>query len=315
MLALAWCEKQRFQGLNSWNKAERELSLARLAQASCKVRLARATLWANTVEKLCKQVEVHNSKANDTDRGLYAPEFFRPPLDMVDRSFQILLLKSSAVKAGSSDSKLVIGCTLAAFRGSVVKTKSGETVRAGKPATAYLPASSTRVLHVSALQRSEQPDMPNVFWTAACCPPLVLDPTNCVLGELHVLKAYREGMRMFVELSPAAMQALTNLNKPNAKLPEVEMMDSATQADAAPSAPQPNVTTFDERSFSKTHLSARVPVFLDGLRLELERIGLVLVDADGYVQVTKDNPDHRVKWSELRHRAATFLHTTYQGLA
>ena len=259
ILSLAWLEKETCQA-NEWNRAEHEISLARQNASSSKVRIARSTMWANSVNKLCSHVASHNVKASAVDRGLWPADTFRPPVSLDKKTtFQVLLLKGSSTAAGCKDRKVLPCCVLAAFRGSVVKTKTGNTVRTGKPCSTSLPAGSCRMLHASELVSCEG-EGPSIFFTSTACQPIMLDPTGCVLGELSVTSAHRVGMRLRVELSPAAVHAMTALKRANAKLPDLEEVPPAPAMDAAADVAPAN--TFNETSFTKKNLATKLPDFL-----------------------------------------------------
>ena len=164
---------------NAWNDASHELAMARLTQACCKARLSRATLWASQLEKFTANVAAKSAKVTEKDMGLCKVATVRPPVDFEGTSFQFLLLKGNAVKAGGDGAKLVVACVLAAFRGTLVKTKSGSTVRAGKPCPGALPVLNTRILRC--IQAASVENEPEVFYVKASSPPLILDPANCVL--------------------------------------------------------------------------------------------------------------------------------------
>ena len=310
LLSLAWIEGSRCD-LNQWNKAEHELSLARLVQNCSKTRLARATLWSNITDKLCSSVASHNAKASAEDSGLRPPSAFRPPVDMKVFSFQVLLIKGAALKAGGQSKKVLVCCVLAAFRGSLMKTKSGNsTVRAGKPSPAALPAGSTRVLHACELLPGDEPGR---FSTSAAAPPLVFDPTNCVLGELTVESVLRSGRRLHIALSAAALRAVNHLASSKTSLPEMppgdaEEMEGSDGPVADPS--QPKQCTFNESSFTKTTLRAKVKEFLEGVKTAFAELKIPMTNAEGKVEISSTLS---VAWTDLCDRTATYLNKSSQA--
>ena len=308
LLSLAWIERQKAPE-GEWNRAEHELAMARLAQDSSKTRVARATLWAASAASLCQQVLARNRQASEQDRGLFPVELYRPPVSMKDASFQIVLIKGAAAKAGAGDRKVVPCCVMAAFRGCAVRTKSAETViRTGKPSSGFLQSSCARMIHASELVFDTNTQQ---YWTSSSSEPILFDPAGCVLGELTVAKASRVGMKLVIELTPAAEQAMASLRKPGAKLPELAHHEKESETLHKPPAEQPDTNTFTERSFSKAALATKVPLFLDGVRRALERMNVELVNSDGYVILGDQS---KACWSDLCQRTVSYLAKEFKGL-
>ena len=279
-----------------------------MAQGLSKVRVARSTAWQQCQEKVVRAVA---AKTSSKDNGLIQMEKYCPAFET--EKWQVLAVKGTGCFTDEQDMKdapkIVIVCVQAVFRGCVVRLPSGKTtVRTGRPSSAAMPCSSTRVLHATELTPEQMKGQPNWFQTSCASRPIILDPTNNVIGELTVARQALSQTRLHLQLTPSAAKAL-----------ELLCSDDFTLPSLRPCVPEPSIEpsakehaeaadaelVFDQDSFKRANLTQKVGEFLQALKHWYLRIGHPLTaDND---ELSGPDLEGNIKFADLPARVSAYL--------
>ena len=196
---------------------------------------------------------------------------------------------------------------MTAFRGSLIKRADGATaVRAGRPSIGPLPAASARVLHVSEMRPIDIGQGPNWFATSCASRPLVLDPSNVVLGQLSLKREATSRTRLHVQLSPAAVAALDVLG--GMRIPELGPEEEEKPAETAEIKIKELV--FHETSFTRANLPGKIAQFLSGLKIWYASAQCSLTDAAQKIQLP--GISDCVNFDDLAPRVCAYLEGQFE---
>ncbi|CAE7249412.1 unnamed protein product [Symbiodinium sp. CCMP2456] len=282
--------------LNEWNRREHELAVARRAINASQVRLSRAQAWHMAVQKMSKEVQAVNKQVEANDPGIHAPDVYFPAGDRVQ------------VIAFLLEEHVAVGLVLSAFRGSLVKRPNGKgaadvIVKTARPFPDELPSVSTKLVHVAECIYDEKH---SEYCTSCASRCLLVDPVNCIYGQLTLSVSKPSQTRMHFRLSPASMESLRLLKQrgrlPVQPLPEVaegedDAADEPQEPDAAPSQ------VYHDRSFMRASMPGQARKFMTDLESLYRRKGWPFVES-GMVQLSHDKSE---SWSVLLDRIPGFF--------
>ncbi|CAE7455070.1 unnamed protein product [Symbiodinium sp. KB8] len=281
--------------LSQWNRREHELAVARRALNASQVRLSRAQAWHMAVQKMSKEVQAVNKQVDTNDPGIHAPDVYFPAGDRVQ------------VIAFLLEDLVAVGLVLSAFRGSLVKRPNGKgaadvIVKTARPFPDELPSVSTKLVHVAECIYDAKH---GEYCTSCASRCLLVDPVNCIYGQLTVSVSKPSQTRMHFRLSPASMESLRLLKQrgrlPVQPLPEVA--EGEDDAAAEPQEPDAPSQVYHDRSFMRASMPAQAKKFMTDLESLYRRKGWPFVE-NGLVHLSSAKSE---SWPVLLDRIPGFL--------
>ncbi|CAE7790768.1 unnamed protein product [Symbiodinium sp. CCMP2592] len=286
--------------LNEWNRREHELAVARRAINASQARLSRAQAWHMALQKMSKEVQAVNKQVHKNDPGIHAPDVYFPAGDRVQLIAFLL------------EDRVAVGLVLSAFRGSLVKRPNGKgaadvIVKTARPFPDELPSVSTKLVHVAECIYDEKH---SEYCTSCAARCLLVDPVNCIYGQLTVSASKPSQTRMHFRLSPASMESLRLLKLrgrlPVQPLPEVA--EGEDDAAAEPEEPDAPSQVYHDRSFMRASMPVQARKFMSDLESLYRRKGWPFVES-GMVYLSQTKSE---SWSVLLDRIPGFFEQEFQ---